>query len=261
MHNDFAELVRIMARLRGENGCAWDKEQTYDTIRPYLLEETYEVIETILDKNFEGLKEELGDLLLQVVFLSQIAADEKRFSIDDVVRTINEKLIRRHPHVFGDEETNDTNVILKKWEDIKKKEKADKNIEHKSILDGVPKILPALTQAHKIQGKAKRVGFDFPDHHEAFKKVHEEVTELEEELNAGEQNANRIEEEIGDLLFAVTNVARMLSIDAEGALMKANRKFRSRFSGIEDHFAKKGKDLTSVTLAEMDAVWEEQKRA
>lgn len=255
--NDFSRLVEIMARLRSKNGCDWDKEQTYDTIRPYLLEETYEVIEAILDKDIHGLKEELGDLLLQVVFLSQIAQDESKFTIDDVVAGINEKLIRRHPHVFGESNASNTDEILRQWEEIKKQEKKDKNVEHKSVLDGVPAALPALTQAYKIQGKAKRVGFDFPDWREAFAKVREEVEELADEMESA--SPERIEEELGDLMFALVNVARMRSIDAEGALMKTNRKFRKRFAFIEEHFAKENRELTSLTLAEMDAVWEKSK--
>lgn len=253
----FDRLVSIMKTLRSENGCPWDKEQTYDTIRPCLLEETHEVIEAIINNDREALKEELGDLLLQVAFLSQLAAEEGAFTIQDVVEGINDKLVRRHPHVFGEEIAHTSSAVLKRWEEIKAEERKKKE-SRKSMLDGVPKTLPALTQAYKLQGKAARAGFDFPDAGGAYTKALEEFAEFDGALQL--QNAAALEEELGDLLFSIVNLARKLDIDAEGALLRSNKKFKRRFEYIEERYRKKGSAMHSASLEELDAVYEEGKR-
>lgn len=249
----FAQLVEIMEKLRGPNGCPWDRAQKREDLKTYLLEETYEVLDAIEKKSDEKLLEELGDLLLQIVFHAQIAKEENKFNIDDVAREINKKLIRRHPHVFSNTEAKTEEVVLKNWEKIKKGEK-----KGKSALDGVPKTLPALLKSYRLQEKAGRVGFDWEERKQVEKKVKEEFKELKEEIR--KKQKENIREELGDLLFAIVNLARFLKIDPEDALQSANEKFIKRFKAIEKKARLSRRELHGMTLAEMDALWEEVKK-
>lgn len=256
----FEDLVRIMARLRGEGGCPWDREQTHASLKPYLIEETHEVIEAIDRGSFERLREELGDLLLQVVFHAEIAEEEGRFTIWDVIGWIHEKLVRRHPHVFGDVEADTPEKVLRNWEAIKLEEKSRENGEGApppSVLDGVPASLPALLKAQRVQTKAGRVGFDWKRPEGALEKVREEISEVEKALRAGDRDA--LARELGDLLFSVVNVSRHLKIDAEGALQGSVARFMRRFRRIEASLAKRGLTPDQVDLATLDALWEEAK--
>ena len=240
-----------MAQLRAPGGCPWDREQTFDTIKPYLLEETYEVLQAIDDRDWKELAEELGDLLLQVVFFSQMAAEAGHFSVIDAVEAINSKLIRRHPHVFGDGDAKTSDEVLKKWDEIKATEKA----RPKGLLATIPKALPALVEGDKIARKAAGAGFDWPNIDEVFAKLDEEVDELHAARKTGTQE--EIEGEIGDLLFVVVNLARFLKVDPEQALRKTNTKFRRRFAHVEDGLGKPFKD---ATLEEMEALWQAAKQ-
>ncbi|MRR33497.1 nucleoside triphosphate pyrophosphohydrolase [bacterium] len=255
-HDGFKRLMELMRRLRGPDGCPWDAEQTHESLKRYLLEETYEVMEAIDAGSPEMLKEELGDLLLQPVFHAVIAEEKGEFSMDEVLRILSEKLIRRHPHVFADLEVNDVDQLIANWERIKKKEKGD---ERRSALSGVPSHLPALLRAQKITEKAARVGFDWDHVDPVFAKVLEELKELEETLFTRDQE--RMEAELGDLLFAIVNLGRFLSINPEDALRKTIARFTRRFSHIEDSLHARGKGLQEATLEEMDALWEEAKLA
>lgn len=254
----FDKLIDIIATLRGENGCDWDKEQTIESIKPCLIEETYEVVDAIMEKDKSALKEELGDLLLQVVFLSQICAEEGEFTIDDVANGISEKLIRRHPHVFGDSKASGSKEILSQWEDIKKEEQKDKGKERKSILDGVPTSLPEITKSIRMREKAARVGFEYEHVDDAFAKIEEELDEVRDAYKNSTRDHK--EEEIGDLLTVVLNFSRMLKIDPEIALHRSNNKFRSRFGYIEEAAAKMNKSVSDMTIAEMEELWQESKR-
>lgn len=247
----FAQLVEIMARLRAPDGCPWDREQTFDTIKPYLLEETYEVLQAIDDRDWKELADELGDLLLQVVFFSQMAAEAGHFNVNDAIEAINSKLIRRHPHVFGDGDAKTSDEVLKKWDEIKATEK----VRPKGLLAGIPRALPALVEGDKIARKAAGAGFDWPNVDQVFDKLREELGELDEARKAGSQED--IEGEIGDLLFVVVNIARFMKVDPEQALRKTNTKFRRRFAHVEDGL---GKPLTDATLEEMEALWQAAKR-
>jgi len=250
----FKRLMELMRRLRGPDGCPWDAEQTHESLKRYLLEETYEVMEAIDAGSPEMLKEELGDLLLQPVFHAVIAEEKGEFSMDEVLRILCEKLIRRHPHVFADLEVNDVDQLIANWERIKKKEKGD---ERRSALSGVPSHLPALLRAQKITEKAARVGFDWDHVDPVFAKVLEELKELEETLFTRDQE--RMEAELGDLLFAIVNLGRFLSINPEDALRKTIARFTQRFSHVEDSLHARGKGLQEASLEEMDALWEEAK--
>ncbi len=250
----FKELVNIISTLRGPEGCQWDKDQTLDSIKPYLLEETYEVLESITNQDFKELKEELGDMLCQVVFIAQLAHEEDHFTMSDVLKGISEKLVRRHPHVFGDLKTTDTKVILKNWELIKSKEKKDRE----SLLDGIPKILPGLAKAYKTQDKVSRVGFDWDNVTGAFEKVEEELDELKDAVQI--KGNKEIEEELGDLLFSVVNVARFLSVEPEFALHKAIDKFSSRFRYMEKRLKSQGLSIEESSSEEMNHLWDESKR-
>ncbi|MCF8262759.1 MAG: nucleoside triphosphate pyrophosphohydrolase [Melioribacteraceae bacterium] len=245
----FAELIEIMNRLRVE--CPWDREQTNDSIKDATLEEAYEVIEAIDDKDFDELKKELGDLLLHVVFHSKIAEDEGHFSIEDVISGITEKLIRRHPHVFGDTVVNGNKDIEMNWEKIKLQE------GRTSVVEGVPKNLPGLNRAFRLQQKAAKVGFDWENKEDVWKKVKEELDEIEE-LSHDENNPN-LEAEIGDLLFSIANYCRFVKVSPESALRLTNEKFIKRFTYIEDRLREKGKAITDSNLEEMDKYWEESK--
>jgi len=253
--NGFERIVIIMRRLRGPGGCPWDAEQTHDTLKRYLLEETYEVIEAIDSGSDEHLKEELGDLLLQPVFHAAIAEERGSFTMDDVLNTLADKLIRRHPHVFGDIEIKDSQAQIENWEKIKKQEKGD---ERRSALAGVPPHLPALLKAQKVTEKASRVGFDWEHVDQVMAKVIEELHEFEEALASGDQQ--HTEAELGDLLFAIANLGRFLALDTEEALRKTISRFQRRFSHIEDQMHNRGINLHDATLAEMDALWEEAKQ-
>lgn len=251
----FEELLAIMRRLRGPGGCPWDAEQTHESLTRYLLEETYEVIEAIDMKSPEMLKEELGDLLLQPVFHSAIAEEAGAFTMTDVIQTLCDKLVRRHPHVFGDMVIRDSNAQIENWEQIKKEEKGE---ERRSALSGVPPHLPALLKAQKITEKASRVGFDWEHVDQVVAKVMEELHEFEEAMT--ERDNDRMEAELGDLLFAIVNLGRFLSINPEEALRKTITRFQQRFQYVEDELHGQGRRMNEATLAEMDVLWEEAKR-
>ncbi|MDH7604455.1 MAG: nucleoside triphosphate pyrophosphohydrolase [Melioribacter sp.] len=245
----FEELYNIMKRLRKE--CPWDREQTHDSIKAATIEETYELIEAIDEKDYKEIKTELGDLLLHILFHSVIAEEENHFNINDVIDTIREKLIRRHPHVFGDVKVNGTEDIVKNWEEIKLSEGRD------SILEGVPKNLPGLARAYRLQEKASKIGFDWNNKEDVWKKVIEEINEMHACEKSGDQK--KLEEELGDVFFALTNYARFLGINPENALRITNEKFIARFNYVENKIKESGKNLTESSLKEMDKYWEESK--
>jgi MazG family protein len=252
-------LLAIMARLRDpQNGCAWDLEQTFATIAPYTVEEAYEVADAIERGDLADLKEELGDLLLQVVFHSRMAEEEGAFTFDDVADAISEKMIRRHPHVFGPEEQRTSQEQTQAWEVIKAQERASKG-KNKSLLDDLPVGLPALTRGVKLTARAARVGFDWPDHSFVLAKLREETAELEAEIAAGDRAKMR--DELGDMLFVLANLARKLDIEPEDALRSTNAKFARRFRFIEEALAERGKTPDRSDLAEMDALWDAAKAA
>jgi tetrapyrrole methylase family protein/MazG family protein len=255
-------LVNLMAMLRSEQGCPWDREQTHQSLKPYAIEETYEVLEAIDIGKPDKLREELGDLLLQVVFHAQLARENGQFNMDDVINTISDKLIRRHPHVFADTKVAGVAGVLENWEKIKLSEMPG---ERPSALDGVPKDLPALLRADKIQAKAAKVGFDWGDLAGPLDKVQEEFREFEEVLNRERipepqtPEWDRLEDEFGDIMFALVNVGRFLKINPEMALRRTIDKFIKRFHFIEQEAANQGRKLTDMTLAEMDLLWEQAK--
>jgi nucleoside triphosphate diphosphatase len=267
----FAEAVAIMARLRGPDGCPWDREQSFATIRKYTLEEVYEVFDAIEREDWDELKGELGDLLLQVLFYAQMAEEPGHFSIADVLETLNRKLVRRHPHVFGDEaaaaagngaegmetEGIDSGQVLRNWEEIKKFEKKQAAAGEEGLLDAVPRSMPALAEAAKLGSKAAKVGFDWPEVTGLLSKVREETAEIEAELEA-EPNQAKVAEEVGDLLFTVVNLARHLKVDPEMALRDANGKFRRRFRAMEETSAE---PLEQLSLEKLEELWTEAKRA
>ena len=285
----FERAVSIMARLRAPGGCPWDREQTFDTIKPFTLEETYEVIEAIDNRDWDELKGELGDLLLQILFYSEMAQEEGHFSIDDVLDRLSAKLINRHPHVFGDVKADTSSEVVKNWEAIKAEEKRLQqstngeavNETQKSILGGVSRNMPALLEALKISSKVAQVGFEWPEISGLFEKLKEETNELRENLAQipppGPQPPNRgvassgkqpipealrekLEDEVGDLFFVVVNLARYLSIDPESALRKTNAKFRRRFQWLEERLQEKGKELSESNLEEMETLWQASKQ-
>ena len=253
-HYGFHDLVGILELLRSENGCPWDKEQTHESIRRNFIEEVYEAIEAIDDKNTGLLCEELGDVMLQVVFHAQMEKEAGRFTIDDVNDGICKKLILRHPHIFGDLCVKDSDEVLRNWDEIKKKEKGQKS--HSDTLDSVSKSLPALIRAEKIQHKAAKTGFDWPDIEGAFDKLSEEITELKEAIAT---DGNTLDE-LGDVLFSVVNLSRFLKIDPEEALTRTCEKFSRRFRYMEEGALADGKKLDELTLDEMDKLWSEKKR-
>jgi len=261
----FEKLVEIMATLRGPNGCPWDKEQTFDTLKPMMVEETYEVLEAIDNQDYEHLSEELGDVLLHIVFQSQMGKEAARFDIDTVIDGICTKLIRRHPHVFAGESGGTADDVLKNWEVIKAAEAAEKAAKtpnaapvRKSLLDGIPTKLPALHEAHQISSRAARVGFDWPHIDGVFEKLQEEVAELREAMSEKEQSD--VEDEVGDMLFVLVNIARMLKVDSESALKRANRKFKTRFQHMESELAGAGKSLDETPLDVMEDLWKTAKK-
>ncbi|MCJ8329828.1 MAG: nucleoside triphosphate pyrophosphohydrolase [Lentisphaeria bacterium] len=255
--SNFSRLLDIMSRLRADDGCPWDREQSHDTLKQHLIEEAYELIDAIDDGDDEFIKDELGDVLLQVVFHCQIASEENRFDIDDVSAVISDKLIRRHPHVFGDAKLDSSGQVIKQWDEIKKTETA--GASRTSILDGVPKHLPMLGQALKIQKKADKVGFDWSDEKDVVDKIDEELAELKAELVQNDQQA--IEDEMGDLLFAVVNLCRFRDVDPEDALRKTIKKFKRRFGHVEASVTKSDKDWKDYNLEELDAYWNEAKKS
>jgi MazG family protein len=289
----FERAVAIMARLRGPGGCPWDREQTFDSIKPYTLEETYEVLEAIDNRDFDELRGELGDLLLQVLFYAQMAKDEERFSIDEVLDRLCDKLIGRHPHVFGEVKAETSAEVLRNWEALKAEEKKNRHAakdenqsepppaEPSSVLSGVSSGIPALLEAYKLSSRAAHAGFDWPDISGVFEKLEEETKELKKDLKefpapgprlhgrgiAGSGTAQipedlrqRLEGEIGDLLFVVVNLARYLSLDSELALKKTNRKFRRRFQYVEEQLRAQGRKPEEASLQEMEALWQESKQ-
>jgi ATP diphosphatase len=273
----FERAVAIMARLRAPAGCPWDREQTFDTIKPYTVEETYEVLEAIDNRDWQELPGELGDLLLQVLFYSQMANEEGTFSIDDVLDRLNEKLVRRHPHVFGDADATTPEDVLRNWEALKAKEKEVKDGQppdsSKSLLADVSAAMPALIEAGKLSSKAARVGFDWRNATELIVKLREETRELEQEIERlppgvaasglGDLSHDlrlRLESELGDLFFVLVNLARHLSLDSESALKQANRKFRRRFEQMERAAAVRGTTLNHLSQDELESLWSEAKK-
>lgn len=249
MSEKFSRLVEIMEKLRSEDGCPWDRVQTHDSLKKYLIEETYELIDAIERGDYEAMKEELGDLLLQVVFHSKIAKDSGKFDIDDVIDTISEKMISRHPHVFGSADFKTPEEVLNQWDDRKREEGKLK----KSILEGIPSSLPALMRAYKLQSRAAKVGFDWDNIEGVIEKIEEEIRELKDAMK--ENKKEKIEEELGDLLFSIVNFGRFIKIDPETALRKTNRKFEERFRSLERLAREQGKNLKDLSLDEMDALW------
>jgi MazG family protein len=254
----FRRLVEIMAKLRSPDGCPWDREQSFDTIKPYLLEETYEVLDAIDARDWGGLREELGDLLLEAVFFGQMAAEEGHFTIADSLDAINEKLVRRHPHVFAKGDAKTADDVKKRWDEIKAEERKNKGAPAKGLLGGVPRALPAIVEAQQIASRAAGAGFDWENPEQVIDKLHEELAELEEARKGAPQE--EIEDEIGDLFFVLVNLARFLKVDSEQALRKTNTKFRKRFGYVEEKLAESGKALTEASRDEMEALWQEAKR-
>ena len=290
----FERAVQIMARLRAPGGCPWDREQTFDTIKPYTLEETYEVLEAIDNRDWHELTGELGDLLLQVLFYSEMAAEEKYFSIDDVLDRLSNKLVDRHPHVFGDVKADTPAEVLRNWEALKAEEKkkgleagggkkaepsAESSDDAQSVLSGVSSKMPALLEAHKLSSRAAHVGFDWPEIEGLFEKLAEETAELREELKtvpakrpaatgiagAGKPQVPvevraRMEDEVGDLFFVLVNIARYLSLDPESALKKTNRKFKRRFQWMEERLRASGRGSQQATMGELEELWQRAKQ-
>ncbi len=265
----FAGLVALQARLLAPNGCPWDREQTHESLRTYLIEEAYEVLDALESGDADKFAEELGDLLLQIIFHSALASQAGRFDVSDVIERVHTKMVRRHPHVFGKDKAGTAAQVLKNWEQLKaeerRAERAGKNKSAKngdesgrsSLLDGIPHTLPAVLEAYQVTRRAARVGFDWPDITGVLDKLREESSELERALAAG--NAAEIESEAGDLLFAAVNVARFLKLDPEIALKKANRKFIERFHQMETQAATEGRKLADMNAAELDALWNRAK--
>jgi MazG family protein len=287
----FERAVSIMARLRAPGGCPWDREQTFDTIKPYTLEETYEVLEAIDARDWHELTGELGDLLLQVLFYSEMAAEEKHFTIDDVLDRLSNKLVDRHPHVFGEVKADTSGEVLRNWQALKAEEKKKRAAESgggakgghpESVLHGISSAMPALMEAYKISSRVAHVGFDWPNIEGLFEKLHEETDELRQNLKeypepgpqpqsakdvasargvkVPEELRSRLEDEVGDLLFVLVNVARYLALDPESALRKTNRKFRRRFEYLEERLREQGRKPDDASLAEMESLWQESKQ-
>ncbi len=259
-HHNLAHLADIMALLRHpERGCPWDVEQTWESIAPHTIEEAYEVHDAILNGSPADLKDELGDLLLQVVFHSRIAEEAGHFDLNDVISAICNKLVRRHPHVFGEMKVQDAESQTVNWENVKENERSDSDGGPVSALDGVAMALPALLRALKLQRRAGRVGFDWTDHADVIGKIREELDEFEVELRASEPSADRLEDEIGDVIFAVANLARKLDIDPEAALRRTNSKFERRFRYVETQLEAEGKSTKESSLDEMEELWQKAK--
>jgi len=256
MQRSFDELVQLMTKLRGPDGCPWDRKQTLPSLKPFVIEESYEVVDAIDRDDRLDLCEELGDFLLQAVFIAEVTREEGSFDIYDAVTAIYEKLVRRHPHVFGDVEARDAEQVLVNWEKLKNEER---KAENKSVLAGVPQSLPALLKAARLTEKAARVGFDWRRTDDVFAKLDEEIGELREAIASGDEA--QVHDELGDLLFTIANIARKLNVNAEEALQSTNRKFRRRFESMESSVREGGRNLDQLTLEQMDALWDEAKAA
>jgi tetrapyrrole methylase family protein/MazG family protein len=258
----FQKLIEIMARLRAPGGCPWDREQTFETIKKYTLEETYEVLDAIDRKDWRDLREELGDFILQAVFFAEMSKElpePDRFDINDSLDAINEKLIRRHPHIFGDESIDTGSAVKQRWDEIKAEERKNKPAERKGLLSPVPRALPALVEAQQITSRAAGVGFDWSNTEQIVEKLHEELAEFDRARASG--NASDMEDELGDLLFVIVNIARFAKVDPEQALRRTNTKFRDRFGHIENRLAEQGRELKGTSIEEMEALWQEAKQA
>lgn len=253
----FNEFIQIIKKLRSETGCPWDRVQTHESLVDCMREEAYEVIDAIHQKDIPNLREELGDVLLQVVMHSVIAEEEQEFTIDDVIKEVSKKMVHRHPHVFGTKTANTAEEVLKNWEDIKKEEHKEKTISD-SILK-IPKALPATIRAEKVQKKAAKVGFDFENYNQVLEKVYEELEELKEAQKIGKKN--QIEEEFGDFMFSVVNLSRFLQLNAENSLTNATDKFINRFVGVECIAQSRGKSLESLSIEELETLWEQIKES
>ena len=271
MQKTFSDLVELMNRLRSPGGCPWDREQTYATLAPMLLEEAYEAFDALEEARLgrpDDLREELGDLLFQITFFARVAKERGEFTIDDVIQQVHEKMVRRHPHVFGDVQAGDSTEVLKNWEAIKAEEKRAKAKDESattSILDGVSTKAPALMEAHQISTKVARVGFDWKNVEEIFDKLHEELDELREAISIhadtnDEADHTHIREEIGDLLFVITNIARRLNVEPEAALKLSNRKFRRRFNHIEKRLREQDLKFEDTTINLLEELWQEAKK-
>ncbi len=254
----FQHLVEVMARLRAPGGCPWDREQTFDSIKPYTLEETYEVLDAIDRRDWDELRSELGDLILQAVFFAQMASEEKLFDIGDSLDAINQKLIRRHPHVFADESAETGDDVKKRWDEIKAEERRAKPDAAHGLLATVPRALPALVEAQQITSRASRAGFDWSSAGEVLAKLDEERLEFAEACERGSQD--QIEDELGDLLFVLVNLARFVKVDPEQALRRTNTKFRQRFAHVERRLAAQGREVAGTPIDELETLWQEAKR-
>jgi MazG family protein len=251
----FDDLVQLMSRLRGPEGCPWDRKQTFASLKPFIIEEAYEVVDAIDRDDRRELAEEVGDMLLEAVFVAEIAREEGSFDIYDSVTAIYEKLVRRHPHVFGDVEANDAEQVLVNWEKLKNEER---KAEDKSLLSGVPRSMPALGKASRLTEKAARVGFDWRGAEDVFTKLDEELEEVHEAIRSGDPS--KVHDEIGDLLFTIANLARKLNVNPEEALQSTNRKFTSRFEAMEREARGEGRNLDEYTLEQLDELWSQAKR-
>lgn len=256
-----SRLVDLMAHLRGPDGCPWDRDQDYDSVKGLLLEEAYEVVDAVNLKDFEGLEEELGDLLFQVVFYSRLAEEDGKFEIDDVIQNVYDKLVRRHPHVFGETRAANAEEALKSWTAAKAKEKTGSSSpKEQSLLDGTTSALPSTLEAHELGTRAAEAGFDWVKVEDLLDKIEEEVREIREALSGGaEQNHARLEEEAGDLMFAVANLTRQIRSDPESCLRGANQKFRRRFQALEVEVRQRGKSVRECTAKDLDEIWESVK--
>lgn len=254
MKRTFEELVSLMATLRGPGGCPWDREQKLEDLKPFIIEEAYEVVDAIDRNDADSLREEVGDLLLEAAFVSQIAAEHGWFDIYDSVTSVHDKLVRRHPHVFADVKADTADAVVTNWERLKNAERTEQN---KSLLDGVPQSLPALLKAARITEKASRVGFDWQKSEDVLPKIEEEINELREAMKGGDGKA--IEQELGDLLFTVANVARKLGVNPEEALQQSNRKFSRRFRSMETSVRESSQTMDQLSLSELDTLWERAK--
>jgi MazG family protein len=250
-------LIEIMARLRAPGGCPWDREQSFDTIRKYTVEETYEVLDAIDRRDWDGLREELGDFILQAVFYAQMASEENLFAIGDCLDAINEKLIRRHPHIFADETAGNAGEVLKLWEAIKAEEKRGKAESPAGLLDGIPRAQPALVEAQQISSRAAGSGFDWKNAEEVLEKLDEELAEFRAARQSG--STDHMEDELGDLMFTIVNLARFAGVDPEQALRRTNAKFRKRFAYVERRLAEHGDAVAGTSIDRLEALWQEAK--
>jgi MazG family protein len=259
----FQDLIEMMARLRAPDGCPWDREQTFQTLGPMLIEEAYEVIEAAESEDWEELRDELGDLLFQIIFYGQIAAESGHFDIHQSISRVHEKMTRRHPHVFGEQKVDNTAEVLSNWEAIKAAERqaaGKSEVKRQSLLDGTSTRLPALLESYQLTAKAARVGFDWKRGEDVFAKLEEEIGELKEEIARENPDPDAIKGEIGDLLFVVANISRWYGVEPESAMKATNRKFRRRFGHIETRLENQGKPWAETSLEEMDKLWDEAKK-